>query len=251
MSRDDPPSAAAEEKKNLLPAANDEGEPENDEEAVPSSLPSAGPTATTESIVSPTSESIPTSANVQTASVKAKGKMKERRSSSSLDATGSLERIAAAGIGRNGFVPTREWVASWQQGLPLDTVMLMISELLPKVQEMQASQKAATSASTILDFLGSVTLVDVLPPAPPLSPRRFVWSDASIVWLTSLIWGEIFVRGMTPLGIWNSTNIRLFFVKHSQNQQRQITETVSSVVGGLWGRNNSSNTSLDTSRTRV
>lgn len=116
MSRDDPPSAAAEEKKNLLPAGNDEGEPENDEEAVPSSLPSAGPTAITESIVSPTSESIPTSANIQTASIKAKGKMKERRSSSSLDPTGSLERIAAAGIGRNGFVPTREWVASWQQG---------------------------------------------------------------------------------------------------------------------------------------
>lgn len=147
--------------------------------------------------------------------------------------------------------------------LPLDIVMLMISELLPKVQEMQSSQKAS-SASTILDFLGSVTLVDVLPPAPPLSPRRFVvrnrnfqsslfssylkWSDASIVWLTSLIWGEIFVRGMTPLGVWNSTNIRLFYVKHSHNQQRQITETVSNVVGGLLGRTNS-DTSV--SRTRA
>lgn len=59
--------------------------------------------------------------------------------------------------------------------------MLMISELLPKVQEMQASQKAATSASTILDFLGSVTLVDVLPPAPPLSPRRFVVCNPSFL----------------------------------------------------------------------
>ncbi|KAE9406466.1 hypothetical protein BT96DRAFT_987607 [Gymnopus androsaceus JB14] len=254
VSRDDPPPAVAEEKKNLLPANNSEegenNEDDDNEETVPPPLPSAGPATTTEPIVSPSAESIPTSANVQAASEKAKGKMKERRSSSSLDATGSLERMAAAGIGRNGFVPTTEWVASWQQGLPLDVVMLMISELLPKVQEMQASQKAATSASTILDFLGSVTLIDVLPSAPPLSPRRFVWSDASIVWLTSLIWGEIFVRGMTPLGIWNSTNIRLFLVKHSQNQQRQITETVSNVVGGLWGRTNSSS-NLDTSRTRT
>ncbi|KIK59645.1 hypothetical protein GYMLUDRAFT_44080 [Collybiopsis luxurians FD-317 M1] len=223
---------SSELKKNLVP---EDGQNDGDE-VLPTQPQSAEADAAiaTEPIVSPTGESI---RSAHPASEKAKGKMKQRRSSSSLDA-GSLERIAASGIGRNGFVPTPEWVASWQQGLPLDTVMLMISELLPKVQEMQGSQKA-NSASTILDFLGSVTLADVLPQPPPLSPRRFVWSDASVVWLTSLIWGEIFVRGMTPLGVWNSTNIRLFYVKHSQSQQRQITETVSNVVGGLLGRTNS------------
>jgi len=46
-------------------------------------------------------------------SEKAKGKMKERRSSSN---SSSLERIAAQGVGRNGFMPTQEWVTSWQQG---------------------------------------------------------------------------------------------------------------------------------------
>ncbi len=56
------------------------------------------------------------------------------------------------------------------------------------------------------------------------------------MWLSSLIWGEIYVRGMTPLGIWNSASVRLFYVKHAQNPQRQLTETVSSVVGGLLGR---------------
>jgi hypothetical protein len=61
-----------------------------------------------------------------------------------------------------------------------------------------------------------------------------------MVWATSLIWGEIYVRGMTPLAIWNSTNVRLFYVKHAQVQQRQITETVSNVVGGFLGRTNSS-----------
>jgi hypothetical protein len=30
----------------------------------------------------------------------------------SIDATDSLERIAAAGVGKNGFVPTQEWVRS-------------------------------------------------------------------------------------------------------------------------------------------
>lgn len=62
------------------------------------------------------------------------------------------------------------------------------------------------------------------------------WSDASLVWLTSLIWGEIYVRGMTPLGIWNATNVRLFFVKHTQTHQRQITETVTNAVGGFLRR---------------
>ncbi|KAF5387064.1 hypothetical protein D9615_001793 [Tricholomella constricta] len=172
-------------------------------------------------------------------SEKARGKMKERRSLS-LDTNGSIDRIAAAGVGRNGFVPTQEWVTSWQQGLPLDSVMLLISELLPKVQEIQATSHKANSTSIIVDFLSKVSLKHVLPEMPIPTPRRFMWSDASIVWLTSLIWGEIYVRGMTPLGIWNATNVRLFYVKHSLNQPRQITETVSSVVGGFLRRNSDS-----------
>lgn len=43
-------------------------------------------------------------------SEKVRGKMKERRSLS-LDANSSAERLASAGIGRNGFVPTQEWVS--------------------------------------------------------------------------------------------------------------------------------------------
>jgi hypothetical protein len=139
--------------------------------------------------------------------------------------------------------------------------MLLVSELLPKVQEMQASRHRTTSTSAIVEFLGTVNLQHVLPPAPPLTPRRFMvtsskrdgvpmsdfsqWSDSSVVWLTSLIWGEIYVRAMTPLGIWNATNVRLFYVKHAPTQQR-LTEAVSNVVGGFLGRTNS-----DTARQRT
>ncbi|KAJ8078530.1 hypothetical protein PM082_012813 [Marasmius tenuissimus] len=234
-----------EEKKRLLShevdlEANLEGA-ENSGHRRGSSDPEVQPAVST-----PSSESVPITATV---SERARGKMKERRSSS-LDGDGSLERIAAAGIGRNGFVPTQEWVSSWQQGLPLDTVMLLISELLPKIEDMQAGRHKTNAVATIHDFLSSVTLKDVLPPAPPLVPRKFVWSDASIVWLTSLIWGEIFVRGMTPLGIWNLTNIRLFYVKQRrENGQRQISETVSNVVGGFLGRTNSTDGSLSRTRT--
>ncbi|KAK7043695.1 hypothetical protein VNI00_008306 [Paramarasmius palmivorus] len=230
-------STPQEEKKRLLFSA--EGVDDDDDETRDSRQSVSGAsvdasTTSTEPVMSPTTETTPSS---DAPSEKAKGKMKERRSLS-LDNAASLERLAATGIGRNGFVPTQEWVTSWQQGLPLDVVMLMISELLPKIENMQAGRHKVNSAATIVDFLGSVTLKDVLPPTPALSPRKFVWSDASIVWLTSLIWGEIFVRGMTPLGIWNSTNIRLFYVKQ-RREQRQISETVSNVVGGILGRTNS------------
>lgn len=62
-------------------------------------------------LVSPTTVSIPEGAP----SEKARGKMRER-GSMSVDMTRSLEQIALGGIGRNRFVPTQEWVTSWQQG---------------------------------------------------------------------------------------------------------------------------------------
>jgi High-temperature-induced dauer-formation protein len=42
-------------------------------------------------------------------SEKARGKMPERRSMS-LDTDNSLDRVTATAVGRNGFVPTQEWV---------------------------------------------------------------------------------------------------------------------------------------------
>lgn len=142
--------------------------------------------------------------------------------------------------------------------LPLDPVLLTISELMPKVHDLQLSLNRTNTTPAVIDFLRSATLKHILPPAVPLVPRRFLvrinptfsqllrkpdygfrrlikWSDSSIVWLTSLIWGEIYVRGMTPLGIWNATNVRLFYVKHTQAQPRQISNAVSQVVGGLGG----------------
>lgn len=64
--------------------------------------------------------------------------------------------------------------------LPLDIVMLVISELLPKIQNLQAGKQKATTAGAITDFLQSVTLTDVLPPAPALYPRRFLVRRVSL-----------------------------------------------------------------------
>ncbi|KAI0797781.1 high-temperature-induced dauer-formation protein-domain-containing protein [Abortiporus biennis] len=168
-------------------------------------------------------------------SEKARGKMRAGRSLS-IEMTGSLERLAiSGGVGRNGFIPTQEWVTSWQQGLPLDNILIVCSELWPKIQDLQASRSATSANTAIIDFLHSVNLEHLLPKPSALAPRRHNFTDASVVWLTSLIWGEAYVRNMTPLGIWNTTSVRLFYVKHTQAQQRQLTDTVSNVVGGVRG----------------
>ena len=54
--------------------------------------------------------------------------------------------------------------------------MLVISELLPKVQKSQASLSATTANSAIIDMLRSANLDHVLPKPGPLTPRRFLVS---------------------------------------------------------------------------
>ncbi|KAG8915385.1 hypothetical protein FRC01_003680 [Tulasnella sp. 417] len=171
-------------------------------------------------------------ASVQGLSEKARGKMREQAPGQPDEGelTPELLSVAAAGVGRNGFVPSQEWVTSWQQGLPLDTVLLLISELLPKVHELQNSSKTSNNIGHIIDFLRGADIRSSLPTPPPIAPRRFQWSDASLVWLSSMIWGEIFVKGTTSLAIWNATNVRLFGVRHTPQQRG-----VSNFVGGLLG----------------
>lgn len=71
-------------------------------------------TAIAQPLMSPTITETPTGAPSR--SEKARGKMPDRSRSESIDMSDSLERIAAAGVGRNGFVPTQDWVTSWHQG---------------------------------------------------------------------------------------------------------------------------------------
>ncbi|BEJ11066.1 hypothetical protein CspHIS471_0104880 [Cutaneotrichosporon sp. HIS471] len=128
-----------------------------------------------------------------------------------------LMRVAAAGIGPSGYIPTQEWVTSWQKGLPLDPVLVAISELLPKIQDSQP--RVAGPSSKVLNLLKEIDLTDVLPPAPPFVPRKFTWSPQSCVWLTSLLWGDIYVAGVAT-GVWRDTTVRLFGVKQAPGSKR-------------------------------
>ncbi|KAK0559002.1 hypothetical protein OC844_004724 [Tilletia horrida] len=122
---------------------------------------------------------------------------------------------AARTVGRHGFVPTQEWVTSWQKGLPLDTIQLALTELKPKVETLCASESVLNKTDAderVLAFLREQTLAGVLPPAPSIVTRPFRWTDQSQVWLTSYLWGCIYAFAVLPHAIWRDTEVRLFQV---------------------------------------
>jgi hypothetical protein len=152
-------------------------------------------------------------------------------------------------IGKNGFVPTTEWVAAWREGcvvcfaalrtmltrtrcsLPLDTLMIVLSELRPKLLEIDASFPSSTpSAPTIASLrtlLVSPSLTTLLPPLssqPPPRIRPFVSSGASMTWLASVIYGRIYLSQLDYLR--DTLAIQLFAVAQAPN----------SAAGGLWRR---------------
>lgn len=56
--------------------------------------------------------------------------------------------------------------------------MLVISELLPKIQELQSTLNPANANGAVVDLIKSTNLEHILPKPGPLSSRRFVVSDS-------------------------------------------------------------------------
>ena len=69
-------------------------------------------TPSSPSPMSPTTEQAAFSAFPGAVSEKARGKMRERRSTS-LDTDNSLDRATATAVGWNGFMPTQEWASTF------------------------------------------------------------------------------------------------------------------------------------------
>ncbi|KAF8499480.1 hypothetical protein BU17DRAFT_72210 [Hysterangium stoloniferum] len=70
------------------------------------------------------------------------------------------------------IVATEEWVKSWRKGLPMDSVLLAVTELLPLIQ---------SSSPPSVALLASTILVGILPP-PAIISHRFQWMECSKVW---------------------------------------------------------------------
>ncbi|KAL8277523.1 hypothetical protein RQP46_010078 [Phenoliferia psychrophenolica] len=72
--------------------------------------------------------------------------------------------VAGGGAGGEGGV------SSWREGLPLDSIHILLSEFSSKV--LSLSPDPSSSTTPVIAFLSSASLSGLLPPPPPLHPRR-------------------------------------------------------------------------------
>ncbi|BGO88692.1 hypothetical protein NBRC10512_005138 [Rhodotorula toruloides] len=134
-------------------------------------------------------------------------------------------------VGKNGFVPTTEWVAAWREGLPLDTLMIVLSKLRPKLLELDPSFPSSTPSASVIAslraLLVSPSLTTLLPPLssqPPPRIRSFASSAASTTWFASVIYGRIYLSQLDYLR--DTLAVQLFAVAQAPD----------SAAGGLWRR---------------
>lgn len=150
---------------------------------------------------------------------------------------------AASRVGKNGFIPSEEWVRSWVAGLPLGPLTALHRRLLPEMETLCASEAVANKADADqrvmawlreqdLSFLSPTSATaaagaasaDSEPPGPPLPVARpFRWTEQVTVWLLSYLWGAIFVLQM-PFAIWSEDSVRLFYLVQTHTPKRGSVE---------------------------
>ncbi|KAF2685360.1 hypothetical protein K458DRAFT_417422 [Lentithecium fluviatile CBS 122367] len=134
------------------------------------------------------------------------------------NSTTSLSSLATPTLGSSEFfTPSATWIESWLPELPLHTILMLISDLSPKLPNT-GSSTADTSAA-----LRTIRTTEVRGIEPsPIRVHSFEWSPLSLGWYESLLWGFVFAGEMTvskgTAGVWNNTSIRLFKVQEAAAQ---------------------------------
>ncbi|XP_066923547.1 protein HID1-like [Clytia hemisphaerica] len=111
----------------------------------------------------------------------------------------------------NGFVATSEWVFSWKQKLPLQTIMRLLQVLVPQVEKI-CIDKGLTDESEIIKFLQHGTLVGLLPVPHPILIRKYQANSGTQLWFRTYMWGIMYLRNIDP-PIWYDTDVRLFEIQ--------------------------------------
>jgi len=91
------------------------------------------------------------------------------------------------------WTPSVEWVASWKNKLPLQTIMRLLQVLVPQVEKI-CIDKGLTDESEILKFLQNGTLVGLLPVPHPILIRKYQPNLGTVMWLKTYMWGVIYLR---------------------------------------------------------
>ena len=135
--------------------------------------------------------------------------------------------------------------------LPLDSILIMLTELRPLVLDLPAANSAPLSTSTTstsaappsaLSLLSSASLSGLLPPAPTPHPRKFLTSPQSMTWLASLIYGNIYLSSLELL---RDVDVKLFGIAQGGGRKGLTgliqgggnpLEFVSGAASALFGR---------------
>ncbi|XP_013077027.2 protein HID1-like [Biomphalaria glabrata] len=117
----------------------------------------------------------------------------------------------SASSGAASWVASPEWVQSWKQKLPLQTIMRMLQVLVPQVEKI-CIDKGLTDETEILKFLQHGTLVGLLPVPHPILIRKYQANSGTTMWFRTYLWGVIYLRNVDP-PIWYDTNVKLFEIQ--------------------------------------
>ena len=109
------------------------------------------------------------------------------------------------------FVATSDWIQSWKQKLPLQTIMRMLQVLVPQVEKI-CIDKGLTDESEILKFLQHGTLVGLLPVPHPILIRKYQANSGTQMWFRTYMWGIVYLRNIDP-PIWYDTDVKLFEIQ--------------------------------------
>ncbi|KAI8997769.1 high-temperature-induced dauer-formation protein-domain-containing protein [Pilobolus umbonatus] len=111
------------------------------------------------------------------------------------------------------FIPSEDWMAYWKPKLHLDTILPLLKNLVPKIEEKCANEPNV-SLEDLLAYINSVPLDDTLPEdKAPIYVRKFQWGEALMIWFRSLLWGQNYISFMVEYGPWTGTRVKLFEIK--------------------------------------
>ncbi|GAA5823708.1 hypothetical protein JCM3770_006685 [Rhodotorula araucariae] len=138
-------------------------------------------------------------------------------------------------VGHGGFVPTEGWVASWRDGLPLDTLLVLLSTLHPLLASHDPSFPASptppsrATVAHVQTLLRSPAITALVPPshAHEPKPRRLPPpSPASTARLAALAYGRVYLAAL-PF-VRDTLAVQLFAVASAAP-----TAPVGGIVDGL------------------
>ncbi|XP_077979763.1 protein HID1-like isoform X1 [Glandiceps talaboti] len=122
-----------------------------------------------------------------------------------------LKRQGSNASSSDTWRPSTEWVQSWKQKLPLQTIMRLLQVLVPQVEKI-CIDKGLTDESEILKFLQHGTLVGLLPVPHPILIRKYQANSGTTMWFRTYMWGIIYLRNIDP-PVWYDTDVKLFEVQ--------------------------------------